>query len=91
MERFLFLVSFSFFKFKNLTTLILFFVIFWVNRFFMKCVLMGVCVDKKIVQNFGCFVIDIYDCVPTAQLGAHSVIKYYLNNYLIILTFSSFS
>jgi hypothetical protein len=52
---------------------------------------MGVCVDKKIVQNFGCFVIDIYDCVPTAQLGAHSVIKYYLNNYLIILTFSSFS
>jgi hypothetical protein len=63
MEKILFLISFSVFKFKNLTTLIFVFIIFWVNRFFMKGVLMGVCVDKKIVQIFCCFVIDIYDCV----------------------------
>jgi hypothetical protein len=62
----------------------------------MKGVLMGACVDKKIVQIFGCFVIDIYDCVPIAQLGAHSVnnnniiIFNYFKYYLIILTFSLF-
>ncbi len=51
---------------------------------------MGACVDKTIVQIFGCFVIDIYDCVPIAQLGAHSVniiIRNLFNYYLIILTF----
>ncbi len=53
------------FKFKNLATLIFVFVTFSVNRFFMKNVLlwclMGVCVNKKIVQIFVCLVIDIYD------------------------------
>jgi hypothetical protein len=53
MERFLFLVSFLFFKFKNLAILF-FLVTFWVNSFFMKGVLlwclMGVCVDKQLYK-----------------------------------------
>ncbi len=56
---------------------------------------MGACVDKKNFQIFGCFVIDIYDCVLTAQLGAHSInnnniIFNYFKDYLIIVTFSLF-
>ncbi len=60
----------------------------------MKGVFMGACVDKKIVQIICCFVIDIYDCVPIAQLGAYLVniiiIFNYFRYYLIILTFSVF-
>jgi hypothetical protein len=63
--------------------------------FLTKGVLTGACVDQKIVQSFGCFDIDIYDCVLTTELGAHSVniiiiIFNYFKNYLIILTFSLF-
>ncbi len=50
----------------------------------MKVVLMGACVDKTIVQIFYFFVIDIYDCVRTTQLGAHLV------NIIIIIIFKNF-
>jgi hypothetical protein len=48
----------------------------------MKGVLMGACVLKKNVQIFFCFVINIYDCVLTAQLGAHLDNN---NNIIIII------
>ncbi len=64
MERFLFLFSFSFSSLKSGQFLYLFSSHFGF-RFPMKdvllCCLMGVRVDKKIIQLFFCLVIDIYD------------------------------
>jgi hypothetical protein len=53
----------------------------------MKGVLMGAFVDKKIVQILCCFVIDIYDHVPIAQLGGHLVIIIIFNYFRFFLDF----
>ncbi len=67
MEIFLFLVSFHFLSIRIWRPFFFFFLSHFGFRFFVKGVLlwclMGVCVDKKIVQIFVCFVTDIYDLV----------------------------